>query len=366
MKRHHQTRILRIAGELLLIVTGVLIAMFVNEWNERRKQAEAFEGTLTRVYTDVKKEQFQADQEFAEIRLQQELIQRMLQDPDSIPDEILPHALFYLDLPGAAYALSPAAAALREQVDLLMLNASTPRQLQVVKDLMDYASWTWARQDIRGVYSAAGGDPAPLKPILLESGLRDPAHVWGYSAMNEFFNARNLETFAFTPEEQVRARTLLDDPRLIARLQTRAAFLENLVAAETRTATVDALSRKIREAYPGLQLQFRDVGVVGTAVLRGTTSEIWMNSVRMQRVPGPGSRWTLDRDLDAGLIKFRTGDSWDENWGGRSFPQGQLLWYGDNIEVPAAGRYRITVDLEREEYGFVRLGDGSPAPVSGP
>lgn len=52
-----------------------------------------------------------------------------------------------------------------------------------------------------------------------------------------------------------------------------------------------------------------------------------------------------------------TGDTWDENWGGRSFPESRLLWFGDNIEVPAAGHYRVTVDLEREDYGFVRLGD---------
>jgi hypothetical protein len=357
VKHHYQRRILRIAGELLLIVTGVLIAMFVNEWNERRKQAEAFEGTLTRIYTDVKKEQFQADREFAEVQLQGDLIRRMLLDPDSISNDVLPFALFYLDLPGAAYVLSPAAAALREQVDLLMLNASTPRQLQVVKDLTDYASWTRARQDLRDVAAAAGSGPAPLKPLLLESGLRDPAVVWGYSAMNEFFNARSLQTFAFTPEEQARARALLGDPRLIARLRTRAASLENFAASETRIATVDALSRKIREAYPGLPLQFRDVSVVGTAVSRGTVPEIWNRSVRMQRLADSRSRWTLDSFLDAGMIKFRTGDTWDENWGGRGFPKGQLLWYGDNIVVPAAGRYRITVDLEREEYGFVRLGD---------
>ncbi len=118
-----------------------------------------------------------------------------------------------------------------------------------------------------------------------------------------------------------------------------------------------ALSSRIRAAYPGLQLQFRDVSVIGTAVSRGTTSEIWNRSVRMQRVAGSGSRWTLDLSLDAGLIKFRTGDAWDENWGGRGFPQGRLLWYGDNIEVPTAGRYRITVDLESEDYSFDRLGD---------
>ena len=66
---------------------------------------------------------------------------------------------------------------------------------------------------------------------------------------------------------------------------------------------------------------------------------------------------TLDIPLNAGLIKFRTGDAWDENWGGLRFPDGQLSWFGDNIEVPSAGRYRITLDLEAETYSFERLGD---------
>jgi hypothetical protein len=359
MKHQFQRCFFRIAGELLLIVTGVLIAMFVNEWNERRKQAEAFEETLTWVYTDVKKERFQMERDFQETRLQAELVRRMLEESDSIPDDVLPYALFYLDLPGADYVLSPAAAALREQVDLLMLNASTPRQLQVVKDLMDYTAWTWARQDQRGVWTGAGLGPAPLKPFLLESGLRDPALAWYYSATKDFENARTLGAFAFTPEEKTRARMLLDDPRLIARLQTRLANLQSRYWSDTVVRSVGALSRKIREAYPGLQLLFRDLSVVGSALSRGTTKEIWNRSARMQRVAGPGSRWTLDLSLDAGVIKFRTGDAGDENWGGRSFPQGQLLWYGDNIAVPAAGRYRITVDLEAEDYSFVRLGDSS-------
>ena len=358
MKHSFQRRIVRVAAEILMVVTGVLIALFVNEWNERRKQTEAFEETLARVYTDVKKEQFQAARDFADIRLQADLIRRMLEEPGSIPDDVLPYALFYLDLPGARYVLSPAAAALREQVNLLVLNANTPRQLQVVKELMDYASSTWARQDMREVEVVAGSLPAPLKPLLLESGLRDPALQWGYSALNDFINARNLTTFAFTPEEKARARALLGDPRLIARLQTRAADLDTVSALDTRGSSINGLNRKIREAYPGLQPLFRDVSVIGTAVTRvGTSWEIWSRSVRMQRMAGAENRWTLDLFLDAGLIKFRTGDAWDENWGGRSFPKGQLLWFGDNITVPAPGHYRISVDLEKESYDFVRLGD---------
>lgn len=358
MKHRYQRRIVRVSAEILMVVTGVLIALLVNEWYGRLKQTVAFEETLTRVYTDVKKEQFQADWDVEEARLQADLIRRMLNEPDSISNDVLPFALFYLDLPGADYVLSPAAAALREQVDLLMLNATTPRQLQVVKDLMDYTASTWARQDLRGIEAVARSGPAPLRPFLVEAGLRDPALVWGYSAMNDFENARTLGDFAFTPEEKARARALLDDPRMIALLQTRMASLRNRYWSDTRAGTVDALSRKIREAYPGLQLLFRDVSVVGTAVSRGTDlDQAWGRSVGMQRVAGSGSRWTLDLFLDAGLIKFRTGDAWDENWGGRSFPEGRLLWFGDNIVVPAAGKYRINVDLERDEFGFVRLGD---------
>lgn len=56
----------------------MLIALFVNEWNERRKETAAFEETLTRVYTDVKKEQFQAERDFEEARLR---------DPALVPGE---------------------------------------------------------------------------------------------------------------------------------------------------------------------------------------------------------------------------------------------------------------------------------------
>jgi len=52
-------------------------------------------------------------------------------------------------------------------------------------------------------FRSVAGTAATL--VLLESGLRDPVLVWGYSAMNEFLTARNLQTFAFTPEEQARA-----------------------------------------------------------------------------------------------------------------------------------------------------------------
>ena len=346
---------MRTLREILMIVGGVLIALLVNDWNERRKQSVVFEETLTRVYTDVQKERFQARRDFEDSRLQWSLMQKILKEPDAIPDDVLPFALFYLDLPGNDYVLSPAAAALREQVNLLMPNANTPREMQVVKDVADYTAWTASRQDLRWVEVTAGTGPAPLRPLLLEAGLRDPALLWGYSALNGFANARR--TFTFTPEEKARARKLIGDPRFLSRLQGLEARKTNLYFGDTRTFTVDALARKIREAYPGIQMLFTDVSIVGSAISKGTDEEVWSRSVRMDRVAEAGSRWTLDLSLTDGFVKFRTGDAWDENWGGRAFPEGQLLWFGDDIRIPAAGRYRVTVDIEAETYASVRLGD---------
>ncbi len=321
----------------------------------RHSHDRRFEEALTRVYTDVQKERFQALRDFEESRLQWDLVHKMLEEPDTIPGDVLPFALFYLDLPGHEYVLSPAAASLREQVRLLVPNANTPREMQVVKDVADYTAWTVARQDSRWVEVTSGMSPAAIKPLLLEAGLRDPALVWGYSGLNGFANARR--TFTFTREEQARARALLRDPRFVACLHGLEARRTNNYWADTRVLTVDALTRKIRAAYPGIQLLFADLSVVGSAVSKGSDEEVWSRSVRMRRVADAGSRWALELPLSAGLLKFRTGDAWDENWGGRAFPEGRLLWFGDDIAIPTAGRYRVTADLEAETYSFERLGD---------
>ncbi|MEJ2534942.1 MAG: hypothetical protein P8008_05625, partial [Gammaproteobacteria bacterium] len=315
-----------------------------------------FEEVLERVYTDIRKEAFQVRRDEQENELQRNLIDRMLHAPDSLSDEVLPFALFYLDLPGVDYVLSPSAAALREQVDLLMISANDPRQLKVVRDIMDYSASTWALQDQRWVQLNAGTAPAPLKPLLLEAGLRDPALVWQYSALNDFGNSTAMLDFRFTGREREIARALLEDPRVRRRLESLAAQKENYFYAVTRGRTVDVLIQKVREAYPDLKLQFEDLSIVGTAVNPGADlGAAWGTDRPMAPVPGRPGLWTLDTELAPGFFKFRAGGTWDENWGGVDFASGELSWFGDNIEIRDAGRYRVTLDLERERFEVQRL-----------
>ena len=85
----------------------------------------------------------------------------------------------------------------------------------------------------------------------------------------------------------------------------------------------------------------------------------WTDSTPMTRVAGFDARWTLDVKLQDGHLKFRTRNSWEENWGGGGFPKGPAVWYGENIRV-AAGHYRVTTILKRRPTSSSDYPDPEP------
>jgi hypothetical protein len=54
--------------------------------------------------------------------------------------------------------------------------------------------------------------------------------------------------------------------------------------------------------------------------------------------------WTVTLNLSANELKFRANDMWDLNFGDTG-ANGSLEFNGDNIKVPSAGNYTITLDL---------------------
>ena len=66
------------------------------------------------------------------------------------------------------------------------------------------------------------------------------------------------------------------------------------------------------------------------------------------------TRWEIEIELAVGEVKFRNRKSWNENWGGESFPSGRSLYYGRNVQIKEAGTYLVSFDLENNEYSFVK------------
>ncbi len=86
-------------------------------------------------------------------------------------------------------------------------------------------------------------------------------------------------------------------------------------------------------------------GVIGSA-----TADGWNSDQNMTFDPATGT-WTATLDLTAGEIKFRANDGWDLNYGDTGV-DGILDAGGDNISIPEAGTYNITLKLGAPDYTY--------------
>jgi hypothetical protein len=82
------------------------------------------------------------------------------------------------------------------------------------------------------------------------------------------------------------------------------------------------------------------------AVIGSGTAKGWDNETPMTFDAATGV-WTITTPLsEGGEIKFRANNSWDLNYGDNK-ADGLLESGGDNIKVPSAGNYTITLDLSK-------------------
>lgn len=88
-----------------------------------------------------------------------------------------------------------------------------------------------------------------------------------------------------------------------------------------------------------------DWGLIGSA-----TPDGWDADQNMTFDPTEGI-WSIIVQLTAGDIKFRANDGWDINYGDTG-ADGVLDAGGDNIAVPAAGRYLIKMKLGVPDYTY--------------
>ncbi|HPT14470.1 MAG TPA: RagB/SusD family nutrient uptake outer membrane protein [Bacteroidales bacterium] len=93
-----------------------------------------------------------------------------------------------------------------------------------------------------------------------------------------------------------------------------------------------------------------DWGVIGSA-----TADGWNSDQNMTYVPNADNNqagvWTATLSLTAGEIKFRANDGWDLNYGDNG-NNGILDGGGDDIPIPEAGDYVITLKLGAPDYTY--------------
>lgn len=327
-------------GELFLVVAGILIALKLNNLNEHRKNLEDFHTSLEMVYNSIEKDM--DTEEFNNFYLQQQLdlINNILENGPGAEDPRLPYILYYLNLEPGLFNDSESPFHLSQ----LRQFTGGSRENELAKQISNYVNnltnnaQEIDRRDMLGEYLSTAGIPEPML-------------VFGYSAMDEF---GDLETGFYKDRETEVARRLLADTLFHSQLKSMASRKKRLLFfGHNQIADARSLQAIIREYSPEIRLLYEEVGILGTA-LNGYDNVPGFKSTPMKLINARQGIWETTLDLKNGTVKFRTRDSWNENWGGNSFPEGTTLFYGENIPVKA-GRYRISLNLQENTYRFDRV-----------
>ena len=325
------------SGEVLLIVFGVLIAFNLNNWRDNYKKNQQFEVLIEQIYNSVKidTDMLLANMSVSEIKI--EWIEELLARPDDVSDSLFLPILFFLD----KYYI-PEFSETRFHISLLDYNPENRHQNEITKFLSGYTEndfWKISH-DSKGEYSVittlltAEDIPVPNLYLGLPSVYDFPSVFPGFFNQKDLSKARDL----------VRSRK---GRAALKTLETRKneIFISYINSLEYANSILEL----IRQYYPDVRLSYNNIGVIGSATGAG-----WSESLPMHRKQGVDGVWELKIHLFDGLLKFRNGDSWAQNWGGTEFPSGQAVFFGENIPVDE-GYYSITLNLIENSYEFNTL-----------
>lgn len=320
-------------GEILLVVIGILIALQVNNWNEERKRKENFLATIEQIYNALELESQELNSNILGLNLQQRYADSLYNFADSLRIEAIPGILFYLETEPPAFNSS-----IGFHLQKLMVNPTDKNENLLARNLTNYLSH--ASLDYTD-------SEKPISTILIREGFPVPAVNFGYTLIMgmvvfpEFFNKENWEKSKALLQTQGTRTGLV---QLAQRKEYEKTEYGNVLELANKSIT------QIKSYYPEVRLLYENIGIIGD----GTSYQDWSNDVFLEQINEEKSIWEATVTLNGKGIKIRENESWNANWGGTTFPKGNLEWFGPNI-LTEAGTFRLVVNLSDKTYEFIPI-----------
>ena len=162
------------------------------------------------------------------------------------------------------------------------------------------------------------------------------------------------DSLYYSQDQIKKARVIINSEKYrsaIKSIRTRTIF--ELATINVLLSDARSVVRKIKNYYPEVKMIYEDVGIIGTSI-DGFDNMGAISTPMSERKLEPGV-WETDLYLKRGRVKFRCRDSWSQNWGGNTFPEGEAHSFGGDIEVTEPGQYNIILDLNEGRYFFNRI-----------
>jgi len=325
-------------GEILIIVMGILVALQLQNMNEKHKQKAVFNATLEQLYNSTNSDLESYNNEINGGRWIIKLIDSLLIHPESFEGTELVFTIFRLyGISNDYYSESNFFAA------NLNPDPEDLTQNQITKQVIHYASnnkpadWTIISQPLEEMVNNIHLPHPKVDLLNANSG-------WVYdTSYYSQKNIKNAKKLILSEEFKAAARTL------------RTNIIYKIAQANVKKSAGQSIVNLIKEYYPEARILYQDVGIIGTSI--DGFDDSGAISTPMIQSDMEKSIWEIDLYLKEGRVKFRCQNSWLQNWGGASFPSGKAYSHGGDIVVPEAGNYHIILNLSESTYEFVKKGE---------
>lgn len=321
-------------GEIVLVVLGILIALQINNWNEKKRKMIQFNDSMEQIYNSLKMDIGFYTQIKTGLANQIELIDIVLDTSGPMGKFDLPFALHYIIWDNIKLKTDN-----EYFIENLVYNPENRQQRLMAKRLAKYLI------EVKSFESQIKMD---LNPFLVEKGL--PRFNLDEIKLQE--NIVHDSTY-FSEDQMKIASDLVKDENFRSLLKTYKvqtgidyAQLQNYITESK------SIMESIKIVYPDVRIVFENIGIIGTS-LNGWGAEDGALSSPMREVEIGVFETKIY--LKKGEVKFRSNDSWIYNWGGNTFPDGEAIHDGKNIVVGSPGQYLIRLDMNLNKYHFILL-----------
>jgi hypothetical protein len=333
-------------GEVALIMIGIFMALQLQNWNEKRKQDNEFKVILEQLYNTIIYDVDKFKNQSVYMSSQVENMDYILKNPDSIPLEELPYALYGVGFDNFKSYQSDA----YFFVDDLHSDYENLEQNELVKQITGYLNRT--KNIPTDIYDI---NIEMFSSFLISEGI--PYPEMNREDLNQGWVAS--DSLYYPKDVLEKLQHDLKTNRYQTNLKTyRSQKILYKRGAQVKYNDGNSILELIKRYYPDVQVIYENVGIIGTA-LQGY-DDVGGRSTPMRRTDAKKGIWETELYLKKGTVKFRCNDSWLRNWGGNygdeKFPSGKATPDGDNIPVEA-GKYHIKLNLSDFTYEFTKMAD---------
>lgn len=320
-------------GEILLVVIGILIALGINNQNEKRNQKENFKIYIEQMYSLLKEDLITLNDFKANFELENKITDTLLTLPESIDKNRLTPLLFFISWGKVEPDDFVIPSSLPNFEIRLDNNIQKSLQLRVKRFIFQIIQHRDIDDHILANYLTESHNiPSP------EFGIRD-----------NVLNGGNFELGYYSDEEIHLVADLVKTKEVKRMLKNVHAGKQIMINdLEHHIQIAQGLINTIERNYPNIKLVFGEMGILGSSFESG-----WDKSMPLEPDKAISNIWNAKLYLNKGEVKFRTNNNWVQNWGGDTFPAGEVKYNSlNNIRVEKEGLYLITLDLNNNTYKF--------------